>query len=61
MKTAINFSPTALCTKNVVTVLSTPPEQAEITLLSPTVFLISIREFSMNSFALNISSLSPKL
>jgi len=55
MKTATNFSPTALWTSMVTVVLSTPPEQAEITLLSPTVFLISCNEFSINTLALNTS------
>jgi hypothetical protein len=34
-------------------VLSTPPEQAEITLLFPTIFRMSFMEFSTNFLASN--------
>jgi hypothetical protein len=42
-------------------VLSTPPEQAEITRVSPTVFLISFNDFSIKSCALNIYPISPHI
>ena len=56
MKTATSLSPTALWTRYVATVLSTPPEQAEITLLSPTESAISFRDVLMNFLALNMFS-----